>query len=106
MQGRGGEGVVRRRSTGASQEPVLIWGAGTLTRRLLAATRLTEAKIVAFVDSNPTLQGQQLAGREIISPAALAGRPETIVVASRAFEREIVDTIRNQLKLPNQVITF
>ena len=89
-----------------NQEPVLIWGAGTLTRRLLESTRLTEANIVAFVDSNPGIQGRRLAGRDILSPAQIAGRRETIVVCSKAFEREIVETIRNQLKLPNQVITL
>jgi SAM-dependent methyltransferase len=89
-----------------SQEPVLIWGAGTLTRRLLESTRLSEANIVAFVDSNPGIQGRRLAGRDIISPAQIAGRRETIVVCSKAFEREIIETIRNQLRLPNKVITL
>ena len=89
-----------------SQEPVLIWGVGTLTRRLLESTRLSEANIVAFVDSNPGIQGCRLAGRDTLSPAQIAGRRETIVVCSKAFEREIIETIRNQLRLPNQVITL
>ena len=87
-----------------SQEPVLIWGAGTLTRRLLATTSLAQANMVAFVDSNRALQGQQLAGRDIIAPVALVGRQETIVVASRAFEREIIRQIHDQLRLTNRVI--
>ncbi|MDD2762746.1 MAG: methyltransferase domain-containing protein [Opitutaceae bacterium] len=87
-----------------SQEPVLVWGAGTLTRRLLATTRLVEANIVAFVDSNTGLQGQHLAGREIIAPAKLSGRPEAIVIASKAFEREILRQIHDQLRLSNRVI--
>jgi SAM-dependent methyltransferase len=90
----------------SSQEPVFIWGVGTLTRRLLESTRLSEANIVAFVDSNPGMQGRRLAGRDILSPAQIAGRRETIVVCSKAFEREIIETIRNQLRLPNQVITL
>jgi SAM-dependent methyltransferase len=88
----------------SSREPVLVWGAGTLTRRLLASTRLAEANIVAFVDSNPGIQGHRLAGRDTISPAQIAGRRETIVVCSKAFEREIVRMIRDELRLPNQVI--
>ena len=88
----------------SSREPVLIWGAGTLTRRLLESTRLAEANIVAFVDSNPGLRGRRLAGRDTLSPAQIAGRHETIVVCSKAFEREIVRTIRDQLHLTNQVI--
>ena len=87
-----------------SQEPVLIWGAGTLSRRLLETTRLAEAKIVAFVDSNPGIQGHRLAGRDILAPAQIAGRHETIVVCSKAFEREIVRMIRDQLHFTNPVI--
>jgi FlaA1/EpsC-like NDP-sugar epimerase len=88
----------------SSQEPVFIWGAGTLTRRLLASTRLAKVNIVAFVDSNPGIQGRRLAGRDTLSPAQIAGRRETIVVSSKAFEREIVRMIRDQLALTNQVI--
>ena len=87
-----------------SQEPVLIWGAGTLSRRLLETTRLAEAKIVAFVDSNPGIQGHRLAGRDILAPAQIAGRRENIVVCSKAFEREIVRMIRDQLHFTNPVI--
>jgi FlaA1/EpsC-like NDP-sugar epimerase len=87
-----------------SQEAIVIWGAGTLTRRLLAATRLRDANIVAFVDSNPRLRGRRMAGRTIISPDQLTARSETIVVCSKAFEREIVKTIRDQLALSNRVI--
>jgi SAM-dependent methyltransferase len=90
----------------SSREPVLIWGAGTLTRRLLESTRLAEANIVAFVDSNPGIQGRRLAGRDIISPAQIAGRRETIVVCSKAFEREIVRMIRDQMHIANPVITL
>jgi len=90
----------------SSREPVLVWGGGTLTRRLLATSRLAEANIVGFVDSNPGIQGHRLAGRDIFSPTQIAGRRETIVVCSKAFEREIIETIRTQLRLPNQVITL
>jgi SAM-dependent methyltransferase len=94
------EGLVR------SQEPILVWGGGTLTRRLLATSRLAEANIVGFVDSNPGIQGHRLAGRDVFSPTQIAGRNEAILISSKAFEHEIIDTIRNQLKLPNQVITL
>ena len=87
-----------------SQEPILVWGGGTLTRRLLATSRLAEANIVGFVDSNPNIQGHRLAGRDIFSPTQIAGRNETIMVCSKAFEREIVRMIRDELRLPNQVI--
>ena len=90
----------------ASREPLLVWGAGALTRRLLASTRLAEANIIAFVDSNTHFQGTQLAGRNILSPTQLAARPEAILICSVAFEREITRTIQETLKLPNRLITL
>lgn len=89
-----------------TQEPVLVWGAGTLTRRLLAATPLGLANIVAFVDSSPHLQGADLVGRKIMPPTQLAGHSERILICSVAFEREIVHTIREQIVLSNGLITF
>lgn len=89
-----------------SQEPIVIWGAGTLTRRLLATTVLGQAAIAGFVDSNTALQGRSLAGRAILAPAALAGRSETIVIASRAFAKEITETIRGKLGMKNPMIAL
>ena len=87
-------------------EPVLIWGAGALTRRLLAETALTRANIVGFVDSSPHLQDKQLAGRTIFAPANIIGRSERILICSVAFEREIVRFIRDTLALSNHLITL
>ncbi len=89
-----------------TQEPLLVWGAGTLTRHLLATTPLGRANLVAFVDSSPHLQGTELAGRRILASAELAGRPERILICSVVFAREIGRTIRDQLRLPNPVITL
>lgn len=94
------EGLVR------TQEPVLVWGAGTLTRRLLAATSLGMANIVAFVDSSPHLHGADLVGRKILMPAQIAERTERILICSVAFKREIVHTIREQIALSNGLIMF
>ena len=52
-----------------TQQPIFVWGVGTLTRRLLSTTRLGEANIVAFIDSNPNIQGQSFDG----IPCALPG---------------------------------
>lgn len=90
----------------ASGESILVWGAGALTRRLLASSRLGQASIVAFVDSSPHLQGALLAGRPVWPPDRLAGRTEAILVCSVAFEREIIRLIRDQLGLPNPVRTL
>jgi 2-polyprenyl-3-methyl-5-hydroxy-6-metoxy-1,4-benzoquinol methylase len=90
----------------ASTEPIIVWGAGALTRRLLATTALAQARIVAFVDANPHLQGAQLAGRPVLAPAAMAGRSETILICSVAFEKEIVRDIRERHRLANPLVSL
>jgi len=89
-----------------SQEPVLIWGAGALTQRLLASTRLSRANIVAFIDSNPALQGKRLIDREIFFPEQVAGRSETILICSVAFAREILARIRHDLGWSNRLASI
>ena len=87
-----------------SQMPVLVWGVGTLCQRLLATTKLPQANIRAFVDSNPHYQGRELIGHRIISPLELLGRSEPILIASWPFFDEIHRQIRNELKLSNKII--
>jgi SAM-dependent methyltransferase len=89
-----------------NQEPILVWGAGTLARRLLAMTKFSETNISAFVDSNPHLCGGQLANRPILGPEQITGRKETILICSVAFVREIAGTIRNHHGFPNRVIAL
>ena len=89
-----------------SQEPMLIWGAGTLTRRLLATTSLAQANVVAFVDSSPSLVNRSLAGKPILAPGALGARPELILICSRVFREEIRRMIQQDLQLPNRIMTL
>jgi SAM-dependent methyltransferase len=89
-----------------SREPILVWGAGAFTRRLLATTPLADAHITGFVDSNPHLQGKRLAGREVLPPAQIVGRDEAILIGSLAFEKEIAGAIRDRYQLKNRVLTF
>jgi SAM-dependent methyltransferase len=80
---------------------IIVWGAGTHTRRLLATSRLADAPIVAFVDSNPRYQGKQLNGVPILAPQELRDRSEPILISSRTFQREIEQQIRETLGLAN-----
>jgi len=86
--------------------PVIIWGTGALALRLLACSRLSEAKITAFVDSNPHYQGKDLNGIQIIAPVDLKKYDEAILIATRAYQAEIVHIIRNELRLRNELITI
>jgi len=89
-----------------SQEPILVWGAGTLARRLMAMTMLNEVNIAAFVDSNPSLKGKHIADRHILAPEQIAGRRESVLICSVAFAKEIAEAIRNQYGLPNHIISL
>jgi len=89
-----------------NQQPLIVWGAGTHTQRLLATSRLKDARIVAFVDSNPNYQGKQLNGIPILNPERLIGIPDSILVSSRIFQSEIVHQIRSELQLKNNIFTL
>ena len=82
---------------------VIVWGVGTHTQRLLATGALHIANIVAFVDSNPKYQNQQLQGIAVVRPEALKNISEPILISSYAFQQEIANQIRS-MKLPNELI--
>lgn len=73
---------------------ILVWGVGTHTSRLLATSRLAEANIAAFIESNARYHGKTLHGRPILSPDALPGRAEPVLISSRVFQHEIAAQIQ------------
>jgi SAM-dependent methyltransferase len=85
-------------------QKLIIWGAGTHTLHLLETTALGRCHIVAYVDSNPKLQGKQLQGRPIVSPTALCEYEEPVLISSRVFQDDIVCQIRDELRVPNQLV--
>jgi len=102
----GVEQVLTKAASGT--RPILVWGVGQLTMRLLAETSLARATIAAFIDSNPLHVGGTLAGSPIISPQNLAKRREEfhdapIVVGTLLHERSIADAIAS-LGLTNPVV--
>jgi SAM-dependent methyltransferase len=89
-----------------NQKPLIVWGVGTHTQRLLATSRLKNARIVAYVDSNPNYQGKLLNGIPIINPQLLIDMSEPILVSSRIFQNEIAHQICSELKLKNEIFTL
>ena len=87
-----------------AQRPILVWGVGTHTTRLMATSRLDDANIVAFVESNARYHGKTLHGRPIIGPHQLAQHTEPVLVSSRVFQHEIAAQIRDDLTCPNELI--
>ncbi|MFI5232763.1 MAG: class I SAM-dependent methyltransferase [Gemmatimonadales bacterium] len=87
-----------------SGRPILVWGVGTHTTRLMATSRLADANIVAFIESNARYHGKTLHGRPIIAPEQLRQHAEAVLVSSRVFQHEIAAQIRDDLHCPNELI--
>ncbi|MFI5244639.1 MAG: methyltransferase domain-containing protein [Gemmatimonadales bacterium] len=91
-------------SLATSGRPILVWGVGTQTTRLLATSRLAEANILAFIESNARYHGKTLHGKPILAPEQLKRHPEPVLVGSRVFQHEIVAQIRDDLACANELI--
>lgn len=81
-----------------SESPIAIWGAGSLTSRLLATTNLLMADINFFVDSNKTLQGKKLSNITITSPSIFKrlGKDYKVFISSHIYGREMKDILINK----------
>jgi FlaA1/EpsC-like NDP-sugar epimerase len=88
------------------ETPIIVWGVGSHTLRLLAISELKKAKIVAFVDSNVNYCGKMLNGIPILLPKEIINRDELILISTRVYQNKIVNEIKNELKLENKIITL
>ncbi|BAY13506.1 class I SAM-dependent methyltransferase [Calothrix sp. NIES-2098] len=86
--------------------PILVWGTGTHTLRLMETSRLSQAKISAFIDSNHRYQAKKLFNIPIISPYDIKNQHEPILISSRVFQESIKIQIREILKLDNDLIVL
>lgn len=68
-------------------EPIIVYGAGAHTARLLAQSSLARCKIALLVDRNPNLGGSRLGGLAIQPPARIADAPALPVVVSSYHAR-------------------
>jgi FlaA1/EpsC-like NDP-sugar epimerase len=89
-----------------SQVSLAVWGAGTHTLRLLETSKLGDARIVAFLDSNPRYHGKKLRDIPIIQPEEFHSADATILISSQVAEAEIKDQIRNRLGWTNPLVCF
>jgi len=88
------------------QTPVIVWGVGSHTLRLLAISNLAKANIIAFVDSNVNYCGKEINSIPILLPEELGDRKEMILISTRVYQRKIVNQIKNEMKLDNKIITL
>jgi len=86
-----------------SDTPIIIWGLGTFTQRLLVKNILKN--IIALVDSNPQYCGKKHNNIDIISPNELKKYKEPILLAvSLRYIDAIANSIKNDMKLENEII--
>lgn len=77
--------------------PVVVWGAGQLALKILP-----RLKVVALTDSNPSIQGTEIAGHKVVPPSEIpADAP--ILVASILNREGILRSI-TQREIKNRVI--
>jgi SAM-dependent methyltransferase len=87
-----------------SRQPIIVWGTGAHTLRLLASSRLSEANVRFYVDSNPHYQGKELRGTPVRAPADIDGHSEAILISSWVYQDEIERNLRDDMRLPNERI--
>ncbi len=91
----------------ASQEPLLLWGSGALTSRLLCDTSLGQANIRGVIDRNKGLQGKTLLNTLITPPDSIGHHQgATVFIASTTYAAEIRETLLRQHAWTGRIITL
>ena len=91
----------------STREPLVIWGAGSLTSRLLCDTQLAKANIRGIVDRNRNLQGKRLLGVSIAAPDTLADHQDsTVFIASTTYAAEIRNTLLQQYGWRGKIVSL
>lgn len=86
------------------EKPLIVWGTGQLSMKLLAETSLGRAAIAAFVDGNPINQGKKIAGVPVVAPEQISGMNHPILIATLLHHQAITARIRDDLRLTNPII--
>ena len=90
----------------SSGSPVIVWGAGCHTLRLLATSPLGRANLTGIVDSNPLYQGKHVNGVPILKPDAIRGTDASILISTRVFQQSIRSHIKDRMHLANDIVTL
>lgn len=73
-----------------SGKPLILWGAGSHTQRLLSRTALASCNIVAIVDSDRKKQGTRLSGFTIQAPEILPPPPDATIAIVAAVHFDAI----------------
>lgn len=86
--------------------PVIVWGVGCSTTRLLANSFLGKANIVAFTDNNSKHWGGSILNKTVLNPVDLKSRNELIIVTSKIYGQEIISQLIFELQIDPARIVF
>lgn len=90
-----------------SGEPLIVWGAGSLTSRLICDTRLGEADIRCVVDRNTALHGRKLLRFPIAAPETIRAQSDfTVLIASTTYASEISATLTGEYGWRGRIVTL
>ena len=103
-------GFIGRRIDALAKDgvPVVVWGTGSLTSRLLTTTNLFKAKIRFFVDSSRCLQGKLIHGSKIVPPDIFKKltADHKVLIASYIYGKEMKKALLKKYKFKGEVITL
>lgn len=88
-----------------SREPVIIWGAGSFTQRLLESSPLGKCNIRAFVDNDSKKWGNNIKGVTVSSPDRLKDFAGTLVIASALFSDDICSQVKS-MGIDNKIMVL
>ena len=85
-------GAIRIQPPLDEEAPVLVWGAGSWTQRLLGQNAIPLPRVCAFLDGAPNKQGQTLAGKPVVAPSeGLYRHPEAQVLVCVAVNAHQIE---------------
>jgi SAM-dependent methyltransferase len=89
-----------------SKQPVIVWGTGQFTLKLLAQSALGNCQIVSFIDSNPGYYGKHLRSIKICGPEILLTHPHPIIIGSLLHHQAIESLILTKCQNHRNIIKF
>lgn len=86
-----------------SQEPIIIWGSGQFSLRLLANSDLIKCNIQGFIDSDSNKQGKKIMNYPIFKPDYLKDKNVAVLISSALHS---IDILKNVKKLNAAVSVY